>query len=107
MRKRVSLARAIALQPEILLYDEPTTGLDPIMTAEIDRLILKTQKRFQTTSIVVTHDMKSAYRIADYIGVLNNGRLVATGTPEEIQQSKHPFVVQFLEGRPNAEEEAA
>ena len=107
MRKRVSLARAIALQPEILLYDEPTTGLDPIMTAEIDRLILKTQQRLQTTSIVVTHDMKSAFRIADYIGVLNGGKLVAAGTSDEIRASDHPFVKQFLEGRPNPEEEAA
>lgn len=98
MRKRVGLARALVLKPEILLHDEPTTGLDPILTAGIDFLILKVQKELGTTSLVVTHDLKSAFRIADRVGLHWQGRMVETGTPEEFQKSSHPAVRQFLEG---------
>lgn len=98
MRKRVSLARAIVMEPEILLWDEPTTGLDPVMTAEIDRLIKEMQKQFNCTSIVVTHDLKSAYNVADKVGVHWQGNLVETGTAEEIQNSENPFVHQFVRG---------
>jgi len=98
MRKRVSLARAIVMEPELLLWDEPTTGLDPVMTAEIDRLIKEMQKKFNCTSIVVTHDLKSAYNVADKIGVHWEGNLVEVGTPKEIQESKDPFVHQFVRG---------
>ena len=98
MRKRVSLARAIVMEPEILLWDEPTTGLDPVMTAEIDRLIKEMQKQYNCTSIVVTHDLKSAYNVADKIGVHWQGKLVEVGTAEEIQNSENPFVHQFVRG---------
>jgi phospholipid/cholesterol/gamma-HCH transport system ATP-binding protein len=98
MRKRVSLARAIVMEPEILLWDEPTTGLDPVMTAEIDRLIKEMQKQFNCTSIVVTHDLKSAYNVADRVGVHWEGNLVEVGTADEIQKSENPFVYQFVRG---------
>ncbi len=98
MRKRVSLARAIALEPEILLWDEPTTGLDPVMTSEIDRLIQQMTAQLGVTSLVVTHDMKSAYRVSDRLGVHYEGHLVEVGTAEELQNSKHPLVYQFLNG---------
>jgi phospholipid/cholesterol/gamma-HCH transport system ATP-binding protein len=98
MRKRVSLARAIALEPEILLWDEPTTGLDPVMTSEIDRLIQEMTERLGVTSVVVTHDMKSAFRVSDRCGVHFQGALVQIGTPAEIQVSTQPFVHQFIHG---------
>ncbi len=98
MRKRVALARAITMEPEILLWDEPTTGLDPVMTSEIDRLVLEMRDRLGVTSLVVTHDMNSAFRISDRMGVHYEGRLVETGTPEAIRQSDDPFVHQFLHG---------
>lgn len=98
MRKRVSLARAIALEPEILLWDEPTTGLDPVMTSEIDRLVQEMTQQLGVTSLVVTHDMKSAFRVSDRCGVHYQGQLVHTGTPEEIQASEHPLVHQFING---------
>jgi phospholipid/cholesterol/gamma-HCH transport system ATP-binding protein len=101
MRKRVGLARAIAMEPEVLLYDEPTTGLDPIMAAAIDELIVKMRETLNVTSVAITHDMKSAYKIADTIAMLYNGVIIAKGSPEEIQNSSDPFVKQFVEG--NAE----
>lgn len=99
MRKRVGLARAIAMKPEILLYDEPTTGLDPIMADAINDLIIKMGKELDVTSVTITHDMKSAYKIADTIAMLYNGVIIATGTSAEIQNSTDPVVRQFVEGR--------
>jgi phospholipid/cholesterol/gamma-HCH transport system ATP-binding protein len=99
MRKRVGLARAIAMKPEILLYDEPTTGLDPIMADAINDLIIKMREELNVTSVTITHDMKSAYKIADTIAMLYNGVIVATGTSVEIQNSADPVVRQFIEGR--------
>ncbi|RJR15942.1 MAG: ABC transporter ATP-binding protein [Nitrospiraceae bacterium] len=99
MRKRVGLARAIAMKPEILLYDEPTTGLDPIMADAINDLIIKMREELDVTSVTITHDMKSAYKIADTIAMLYNGVIIATGSSEEMQNSADPFVKQFVEGR--------
>jgi phospholipid/cholesterol/gamma-HCH transport system ATP-binding protein len=96
MKKRVGLARALAFKPNIILYDEPSSGLDPIMSRKIDELILETQKNFGVTSVVVTHDMESAYRIADRIAVLYEGRFVQIGTPDEIRRSDHPYVQEFV-----------
>ncbi len=101
MRKRVGLARALVLKPGVLLHDEPTTGLDPILTAGIDFLIQKVQKELGTTSLVVTHDLKSAFRIADRVGLHWQGRMVETGAPDEFLKSEHPAVRQFLEGSLN------
>ena len=100
MRKRVGLARAIALKPKIIFYDEPTTGLDPIMSTEIDMLVLKLQKELKVTSVVITHDMKSAFRIADRVGLHYTGKLWEVSTPEEFQLSKNPFVQKFIKGDP-------
>jgi phospholipid/cholesterol/gamma-HCH transport system ATP-binding protein len=99
MRKRVGLARAIAMEPEILLYDEPTTGLDPIMADAINDLIIKMREELNVTSVTITHDMKSAYKIADTIAMLYNGIIIEKGSPEEIQNSSNPVVRQFVEGR--------
>jgi phospholipid/cholesterol/gamma-HCH transport system ATP-binding protein len=98
-RKRVALARAIALNPEIILYDEPTTGLDPIRSDVINELVLKLQKELGITSIVVTHDMKSAYKIADRIIMLHNGKIIADGDADHIRNHPHPVVQQFIEGQ--------
>ncbi|MFA6074983.1 MAG: ATP-binding cassette domain-containing protein [Negativicutes bacterium] len=98
MKKRVGIARGIAANPKIILYDEPTSGLDPVTTAGIDRLISSIQKELGTTSVVVTHDMHSAYRIADKIAFLYQGDLLQIGTPQEIQNSKIPLVQQFING---------
>jgi len=98
MKKRVGLARAIAMNPEVILYDEPTTGLDPIMADAINDLIIQMQKKLSVTSIVVTHDMTSAYKIADRIAMLHEGRIVETGTPARIKNSKNPLVHQFITG---------
>jgi phospholipid/cholesterol/gamma-HCH transport system ATP-binding protein len=98
MRKRVGLARALAASPEIILYDEPTTGLDPVTTDVIGDLILKTQRTHGITSIVVTHDMKSAYKLADRISMLYEGRIIFTGTVAEIQACEDPVIHQFIEG---------
>ena len=98
MKKRAALARALALNPKIMLYDEPTTGLDPITSDLINRLIRRLQERLGITSIAVTHDMKSAYHIADRIAMLHEGRIHAMGTPAEIQSSTDPAVKQFIEG---------
>lgn len=96
MKKRVGLARALAFKPNIILYDEPSSGLDPIMSRKIDELILETQAQFGVTSVVVTHDMESAYRIADKIAVLYEGRFVQIGTADEIRSSTHPYVQEFV-----------
>ncbi|HXF58193.1 MAG TPA: ABC transporter ATP-binding protein [Candidatus Saccharimonadales bacterium] len=98
MKKRAALARALALNPKIMLYDEPTTGLDPITSDLINRLIRRLQERLGITSIAVTHDMRSAYHIADRIAMLHEGRIHAVGTPAEIQASTDPAVKQFIEG---------
>ncbi|MEK7308484.1 MAG: ABC transporter ATP-binding protein, partial [Nitrospirota bacterium] len=98
MRKRVGLARAIAMEPEIILYDEPTTGLDPIMADAINELIIEMREKLRVTSIAITHDMKSAYKIADKIAMLYNGVIIDTGLPEEIKNSSNPVVKQFVEG---------
>jgi len=98
MKKRAALARALALNPKIMLYDEPTTGLDPITSDLINRLIRRLQERLGITSIAVTHDMRSAYHIADRIAMLHEGRIHAVGTPAEIQATTDPAVRQFIEG---------
>jgi phospholipid/cholesterol/gamma-HCH transport system ATP-binding protein len=99
MRKRVGLARAIVSNPACILYDEPTTGLDPIVADSINHLIRRLQKRFQVTSIVVTHDMKSAFHVANQIAYLYEGRIYFKGTPKELQASKDPVISDFIEGR--------
>jgi phospholipid/cholesterol/gamma-HCH transport system ATP-binding protein len=98
MKKRVGLARAIAMNPEVILYDEPTTGIDPIMADAINDLIRQMQKKLSVTSLVVTHDMTSAYKIADRIAMLHQGKIVETGTPERIKHSRSPLVRQFVTG---------
>jgi phospholipid/cholesterol/gamma-HCH transport system ATP-binding protein len=98
MRKRVGLARAIAVDPEIILYDEPTSGLDPVTSEAINELILEMQKKLGVTSVVVTHDMHSAYKVANRIAMLYDGRIIAVGTPEEIKNSRDPYVRQFVTG---------
>ena len=98
MRKRVGLARAICLRPEIILYDEPTTGVDPIMGDSINDLIVELHNKLKVTSIAVTHDMTSAYKIADRMAMLYNGKIIATGTPDEIKNTRDPVVRQFITG---------
>jgi phospholipid/cholesterol/gamma-HCH transport system ATP-binding protein len=98
MKKRAALARSLVLNPKIMLYDEPTTGLDPITSDLINRLIRRLQKRLGMTTIAVTHDMRSAYHIADRIAMLHEGRIHAVGTPDEIQATQDPAVRQFIEG---------
>jgi phospholipid/cholesterol/gamma-HCH transport system ATP-binding protein len=98
MRKRVGLARALAMDPAYILYDEPTTGLDPIMADVINRLIRSLQQRIGVTSIVVTHDLQSAYHVGDVMAMLHEGRILFTGSPEELRESGDPFVRQFIEG---------
>jgi phospholipid/cholesterol/gamma-HCH transport system ATP-binding protein len=98
MKKRVALARAIASDPSHIMYDEPTTGLDPIMSDVISDLILDLQKKLNVTSIMVTHDMKSAYKVATRIAMLHEGKFLAVGTPDEIKKTKNPYVRQFVEG---------
>ena len=99
MRKRVGLARAIALNPKILLYDEPTTGLDPVMTDVVDHLILNAQKQLQVTSVVISHDIQAVYAIADKIAMLHEGKILMEGTPDEFKNTKNTVVRNFLEGR--------
>lgn len=98
MKKRVAIARALCGRPEIILYDEPTTGVDPITADSINKLIRSLHDKFKVTSIVVTHDMKSAYSIADNMAMIYQGKIIAEGTPEEIQKTKHPVVYQFING---------
>ena len=96
MRKRVSLARAISMNPQIVLYDEPTTGLDPLMSDEINTLISKLHNELNVTSVVVTHDMKSAFTVGTKMAMLKNGEIVASGTPDEIRSSKDQWVYDFV-----------
>lgn len=107
MRKRAGVARAMAMDPEILFYDEPSAGLDPIVAAGIDELIRDMQHTFQLTSVVVTHEMESVKRIADRVCVLHRGRVAGLGTLEEIGRSEHPYIQQFLARRPDSEDESA
>src|SRR5687768_239121 len=103
-KKRVALARAIALDPETILYDEPTTGLDPVRSDVINELILKLQRELKVTSIVVTHDMNSAFKVADRIVMLHEGHIVFDGTPEAIQKSDNPAVQRFVLGEAGEQE---
>ena len=103
-RKRVALARAIALNPELILYDEPTTGLDPIRADIINELILKLQRELGETTVVVTHDMTSAYKIADRIIMLHDGRIIADGDTDHIRNHPHPVVQQFINGQVNEDD---
>ncbi|GAH17278.1 unnamed protein product, partial [marine sediment metagenome] len=98
MKKRVGLARAIAMEPEIVLYDEPTTGVDPIMGDAVNELIIELHDKLKITSIAVTHDMISAYKIADKIAMLYEGKIIEVGTPEEIKNTNNPIVRQFITG---------
>ncbi len=98
MKKRVAIARAIAMSPKFLLYDEPTTGLDPIMSDVINDLILHLQSKLGTTAVVVTHDMKSAYKISNRIAMLYEGKIIEVNTPNNIQNSDNPVVKQFVTG---------
>ncbi len=106
-KKRIALARAIALNPEIILYDEPTTGLDPITSDVINELVMKLKEEMQATSVVVTHDMKSAYKVGDRIVMLHNGRIIADGDAEYIRNHPHDIVQQFIHGRVGEAELAA
>ena len=103
-RKRVALARAIALGPRVILYDEPTTGLDPIRSDVINELILKLKRELNVTSIVVTHDMNSAFKVADRIVMLHEGKLIFDGSPQEIQKSEVPVVRRFVLGEAGDQE---
>jgi phospholipid/cholesterol/gamma-HCH transport system ATP-binding protein len=103
MRKRVGIARAIALRPKYLLYDEPTTGLDPVTSAIIDALMVRMQKQLGVTGIVITHDMRSAYTVGTRIAMLYEGRVRQVGTVDEIKHSTDPIVRQFIEGRAELE----
>lgn len=99
MRRRVGFARAISLKPEILLFDEPTTGLDPVISDVIAELILEMDHSLDVTTVTITHDMKVAFKIADRVAMLYEGRIIEVGTPEEFQRSQDPIVRQFIEGR--------
>jgi phospholipid/cholesterol/gamma-HCH transport system ATP-binding protein len=104
MRKRVGLARAIALDPEVVLYDEPTTGLDPIRSDVINELILKLNDELHVTSVVVTHDMASAFKVADRMVMLSNGKVIAEGKPDEFRHSTNAEVQRFVQGKASPEE---
>lgn len=101
MQKRVALARALALDPEIVFYDEPTSGLDPVVSGVIDELIMNLSQRMKITSVVVTHDTRSAFKIAHKMVVLYRGKVVADGTPDQIRNSQDPLVQQFIAGSPD------
>jgi phospholipid/cholesterol/gamma-HCH transport system ATP-binding protein len=103
MRKRVGIARAIALRPKYILYDEPTTGLDPVTSAVIDQLMIRMREKLGVTGIVITHDMRSAYSVGTRIAMLYEGRVRQVGTVDEIQHTTDPIVRQFIEGRPDLE----
>jgi phospholipid/cholesterol/gamma-HCH transport system ATP-binding protein len=100
MKKRVGLARAIALDPDIVFYDEPTSGLDPVVGGVIDRLIKDLSAKLMITSVVVTHDMQSVFEIADRIAMVHKGKIVEVGIPQEIRDSRNPFIAQFIHGSP-------
>lgn len=99
MRRRVGFARAISLEPAILLFDEPTTGLDPVISDIIAELIVEMDERLNTTTVTITHDMKVAFKIADKIAMIHRGRVIETGTSDEFRASQNPIVQQFIEGR--------
>ena len=101
MRKRVGLARAIVMDPEIIFYDEPTAGLDPIVAGVIDKLILDLSKKLSITSVVVTHDMKSVFSIADRVAMLYEGRVLEVGESDTVKKSRSPMVQQFIAGSPD------
>jgi phospholipid/cholesterol/gamma-HCH transport system ATP-binding protein len=107
MRKRVGIARAIALRPKYILYDEPTTGLDPVTSAVIDELMIRMREKLGVTSVVITHDMRSAYAVGSRIAMLYEGRVRQVGTVEEIQRTTDPIVRQFIEGRPTLDDDGA
>ncbi|MCH8810197.1 MAG: ABC transporter ATP-binding protein [Gemmatimonadetes bacterium] len=107
MVKRAGLARAIATRPTYLLYDEPTTGLDPVTVTVIDRLIVRMKEELGVTGVVITHDIASAYRISDRIAMLYEGRIRTSGTVDEIKESRDPLLRSFLEGRPELAERAS
>jgi phospholipid/cholesterol/gamma-HCH transport system ATP-binding protein len=107
MKKRVGLARAIAVQPEVLLYDEPTTGLDPINTERINHLINGLKQALKVTSIVVTHDMKSAFEVADRMAMVYRGEIILSGTPEEFRACRDPRIKDFIEGTAPMNEDVA
>lgn len=100
MRKRVGIARAVVLRPRYILWDEPTTGLDPVTTATMDQMMLHVRQELGVTSVVVTHDLRSAFAVGDRIALLHEGRIRAAGTPDAIRGSDDPVVRQFIEGRP-------
>lgn len=104
MRKRVGIARAIALRPKYILYDEPTTGLDPVTAATIDELMIRMRDKLGVTSVVITHDMRSAYSVGTRIAMLYEGRVRQVGTVDEVRHTKDPIVRQFIEGRPHLDE---
>lgn len=99
MKKRAGLARAVAMNPDVVLYDEPTTGLDPIMADVINELINRLKNELEITSVVVTHDIKSAYRVADRMAMLHDGKIIYEATPEEVKRTDNEIVRQFIEGR--------
>jgi phospholipid/cholesterol/gamma-HCH transport system ATP-binding protein len=99
MRRRVGFARAIALKPQILLFDEPNTGLDPVIKALIDELIISMRETLGSTTVTITHDMRSAFRIADRIGMLHQGKIIALAPPDEFRELDNPIVQQFIHGR--------
>ncbi len=99
MKKRIGLARAVAMNPQVVLYDEPTTGLDPIMADVINELIRTLQRELKVTSVVVTHDIKSAYHVGDRIAMLHEGRIIFSGSPDEVRRTDDPVIRQFVEGR--------
>jgi phospholipid/cholesterol/gamma-HCH transport system ATP-binding protein len=103
MRKRVGIARAIALRPKYILYDEPTTGLDPVTSAVIDQLMVRMREKLHVTGVVITHDMRSAYTVGTRIAMLYQGRVRWTGTVDEIQSTTDPVVRQFIGGRPTVD----
>jgi phospholipid/cholesterol/gamma-HCH transport system ATP-binding protein len=96
MRKRVGLARAIIREPKIVLYDEPTTGLDPLTTESVDEMIMNARERLKVTSVVISHDIGSAFHIADHLAVINNGKIVEEGTPDKVRRTQEPFTRHFL-----------
>ncbi len=106
MRKRVGIARAIALRPKYILYDEPTTGLDPVTSAVIDQLMVRMREKLGVTSIVITHDMRSAYTVGSQIAMLYQGRIRQVGTVDEIRATTDPIVRQFIEGRATLDDHA-
>jgi phospholipid/cholesterol/gamma-HCH transport system ATP-binding protein len=107
MKKRVALARTLALQPEVLLYDEPTTGLDPINTARINQLISAIQRALHLTSVVVTHDMGTAFSVSDRLAMISKGRILAVGSKDEFRATTEPFVRDFIDGRAPPSEDVA